>query len=339
LAGPPKELIENPDRTRESRKTGRDVLSDVLRTVRLSGSVQFCLVPTGSWQTDVERYLAVTGNNPPNTMPLHIVVDGTCWLKAGDEEAVLVAGDLIALPFGASHQLGFGSRGRLISPLDDLPPKPWYELPVLRYGEEKPTTRLLCGYLRCDALGFHPLRNALPQLLHVKTRGKNDGWLAATINQMVSEVDHQRPGGSSMLERLTEIIFIEILRHIATTQPASNGWLAALADPSLGKCLYLIHSEPKREWSIPDLSSASGLSRSTLTEKFEAMLQTSPMRYVRDWRLYLASVSLRTTNAGIAAIGTEAGYGTEAAFNRAFSRAYGSPPALWRQTTRQSRAG
>ena len=90
---------------------------------------------------------------------------------------------------------------------------------------------------------------------------------------------------------------------------------------------------------MQDLSSAAGLSRSTLTERFETMLDTSPMRYVRDWRLYLASVSLRTTAKAIAAIAYDAGYGTEAAFNRAFARAYGAPPAAWRQNARRRLAG
>ena len=140
-----------------------------------------------------------------------------------------------------------------------------------------------------------------------------------------------------MLERLTEISFIELLRHqiiAANNQP--GGWLAALADPALGKCLAFIHDDPAREWSVQNLSAACGLSRSALSERFETMLDTSPMRYVRDWRLCLASQALNTTTKRIAAIAHEAGYGTEAAFNRAFSRAYGVPPATWRQRAKRS---
>jgi AraC-like DNA-binding protein len=219
-----------------------------------------------------------------------------------------------------------------------LPPKPWREIPVLHYGNEPQGVRLLCGYLQCDALNFRPLRNALPTLLHVSTRtNHNTAWLRATIDQIVDEVDHPRSGGLSMLERLTEISFIELLRHqIITAHSQPGGWLAALADPALGKCLAFIHDEPAREWTVQNLSVASGLSRSTLTERFETMLDTSPMRYVRDWRLCLASLALSTSTKKIAAIAYEAGYGTEAAFNRAFSRAYGMPPATWRQRAKRS---
>lgn len=139
-----------------------------------------------------------------------------------------------------------------------------------------------------------------------------------------------------MMERLTEITFIELLRHqMRSAAPGSTGWLSALGDPALGRCLALIHDDPRRIWSVQALAAASALSRSTLTERFETVLKTSPMRYVRDWRLCLASQALNTTTKRIAAIAHEAGYGTEAAFNRAFSRTYGVPPATWRQKAKR----
>jgi AraC-like DNA-binding protein len=337
LAGLPKGLIENPGDLKIGKLAEGDVLSDVLRTIRLSGSVQFCFMPTGAWQTEGGPSLASLANGAATPIPFHIVVEGTCWMKMDGRESILVAGDVVAFPFGTRHQLGAGTGGRPISPVRDLPPKPWRELPVLHYGEERRRVRLLCGYLQCEAMTFRPLRNALPTLLHVRTRGADDaGWLRATIGQIVAEVDRPRAGGLSMLERLTETTFIELLRHqIVAAKTGSGGWLAALADPALGRCLALIHDDPGRGWSVPALAAASGLSRSTLTERFETMLDTSPMRYVRDWRLCLASVALSTTARSIAAVAYDAGYGTEAAFNRAFARAYGAPPAAWRQNARR----
>lgn len=269
-------------------------------------------------------------------MPFHIMVEGTCWLKMPNRHVDLAAGDIVAFPFGTGHQLGYGNGGPIVNPTTLLPPKPWREVPILHHGEGPSPMRLLCGYLHCDAMDFRPLRKALPTLLHMKTEGSSEAhWLRATIAQIVAEVDRPRTGGLSMLERLTEIIFIELLRHeILASGTGSVGWLAALADPSLARCLALIHDDTGRDWSVESLARTAGLSRSTLAERFEAVLGTSPMRYVRDWRLYLASVALRTTSRTIAAIGHDAGYGTEAAFNRAFSRAYGAPPATWRQKAR-----
>jgi AraC-like DNA-binding protein len=337
LAGSLNELIESPNFPNVSRQSGFDILSDVLATVRLSGSLQFCLMPAGAWRTDTTTLEVF----PSNWIPFHVVVEGTCWLKTKGHELRLAAGDVIALPFDIGHQLGVGTDGRLIVPLNDLPPKPWRQLPVLQYGrEENVRTRLLCGYLQCPALGFRPLRDALPPFIHVQTqkRGGAD-WFSTAIAQMATEVDQPRAGGLSMLERLTEIIFIELLRHqMIAAKPGSIGWLAAIGDPSLGRCLHLIHEDPRREWSVQDLSAASGLSRSTLMERFESILKTSPKRYLRDWRLYLASVALSTTMKRVGVIAVDAGYGTEAAFNRAFSRAFGAPPVAWRQRSRRGQA-
>ena len=315
------------------------MLSEVLRNVRLSGSLQFCFVSAGDWQTDPAARL---GDTAGITMPFHIVVEGTCWLKTEGGEALLQAGDVVAVPFGADHQIGAGAGGRLVNPMQDLPPPPWRNLPLLRYGDGQgdDRVRLLCGFLHCDALGFRPLREALPPLLHASTRSEGAEWLRATVTQIAAEVDNPRAGRRSMLERLTEILFIELLRHrIVFSAPAAEGWLAALADPALGRCLSLIHDDPGREWSVQNLSAASGLSRSTLAERFETILDTSPMRYVRDWRLCLAGVALSTTSKPVAVVAFEAGYGTEAAFNRAFSRAYGAPPATWRQSAKRRQIG
>lgn len=337
MAGLPKELTEKPLQSRSNNPTERDVLSNVLRTIRLSGSLQFCFMPTGEWQTDGRPRLGELAGGGAHAIPFHIMVEGTCWLRMDDRETILVAGDVVAFPFATAHQLGAGSNGRLITPVDDLPPKPWREVPVLQYGPgSSRRVRLLCGYLQCDAMNFRPLRNALPSLLHVRTRGAAETeWLRATIRQITVEVDNPRAGSVSMLERLTEIIFIEVLRHrIVVAGDVQSGWLAALADPSLGRCLALIHDDPRLSWTVQRLANASGLSRSTLTERFETMIGTSPMRYVRDWRLCLASMALGTTRKAISAVAHEAGYGTEASFNRAFARAFGVPPAAWRQNAR-----
>ena len=329
----PDDLSENPQAARGVLQD--DVLSALLSTVRLSGSLQFCLMPSGAWETDATPRMARLSGRAIGTVPFHILVEGECRLKIERSDQTLEEGDVVVFPFGTGHAIGVGSGGKLIAPTQDLPPKPWREIPVLRYGENQGGTRLLCGYLQCEALNFAPLKQALPKLIHVRTRGTNDGdWLRATIRQMVDEVDRPRAGGISMLPRLTEIVFIEILRHqIMTAEPRSVGWLAALADTSLSRCLSLIHDDPRHDWSLEELSAASGMSRSVLAERFQTILGTSPIRYVRDWRLYLASVALAMTGEAISNIAFEAGYATEAAFNRAFSRAFDLPPAAWRART------
>jgi AraC-like DNA-binding protein len=296
-------------------------------------------MPEGDWETDAAPSLGNLSKGSSGVVPFHVLVEGSCWLKMEGRHWDLVAGDVMAFPFGTGHQLGAGAGGRLIKPTADLPPKPWRDLPILRYEAGGKRMRMLCGYLVCDAISFAPLREALPSLMLVRTAESAEaGWLRATIAQIVAEADRPRSGGLSVLERLTELTFIELLRHqIIAAKSASTGWLAALADPSLARCLALIHDDPGHEWCVDSLSAASGLSRSTLAERFKTVLNTSPMRYLRDWRLCEASVALSTTARPISAIAYDAGYADEAAFNRAFSRAYGAPPAAWRQQARNGR--
>lgn len=327
----PDRLSENPESA--GGVTLDDVLSSLLSTIRLSGSLQFCFMPSGNWQTDATpAFEALESRRGSGVIPFHIVAEGTCWLRFEDDQTTLEAGDVVLFPFGSGHQLGSGRDGRLVTPTRDLPPKPWREVPVLRYGDDVAGVRMLCGYLQCEALGFSPFNRSLPELVHVRTRASDGpGWFDATVRQMIAEVDRPRAGSVSMLPRLTEIIFIEVLRHqIVTSAPRAVGWLAALADPSLARCLSIIHEDPRREWSLEALADAARISRSVFAERFRAVLDISPIQYVREWRLYLASVALATTRQTIADIAFNAGYASEASFNRAFARAYGAPPATWR---------
>ena len=323
-------MIENPQAAPLD-----DALSKMLRAVRLTGSLQFCFMPSGDWETDAAPSLASLGGGGLAPVPFHIVVEGECWLKIGGDTVVLRAGDVVAFPFATGHQLGAGKAGILVRPVADLPPRPWRSLPILRYGQGR-RVRLLCGFLRCDAVNFTPLRKALPPLIHVRSGERRDtAWLEAAVARVVAEVDYPRAGSLSMIERLTEIIFIELLRHeIAAAEAASSGWLAALADPYLSRCLAAVHGDPREDWSVDSLAAAAGLSRSAFSERFERTLGTTPIRYLRDWRLCLASVALATSNKPIAEIACEAGYGAEAAFNRAFARSQGAPPAAWRAAAR-----
>jgi AraC-like DNA-binding protein len=307
----------------------------MLRAVRLTGSLQFCFMPSGNWETDAAPSLAGLAGGGPKPVPFHIVVEGECWLKIGSDTVTLKTGDVVAFPFATGHQLGAGEAGILVTPVADLPPRPWRSLPVMRYGEGQ-RVRLLCGFLRCDAVNFAPLRKALPPLIHVKAGHKADSaWLDMAISRVVAEVDFPRAGSLSMIERLTEIIFIEMLRQeIAAAETTAGGWLAALVDPNLSRSLALLHGDPHQDWSVDRLASAAGLSRSAFSERFERTIGTTPIRYLRDWRLCLASVELATSGKPIAEIAYEAGYGTEAAFNRAFARSQGTPPATWRAAAR-----
>lgn len=323
LAATPAALTENP----RAGPIG-DLLSEALKRVRITGSMQYCFMPSGDWETDATP----APYKPRDSIGFHIMAGGMCWLEIDGLRTTLVEGDIAAFPFGTGHRIGAGEDGRIIDPGGDLPPAPWPEVPVLRYGGEERQVRMLCGYIQCEAMDFSPFRETLPKFIHVHTGASQDDWLAQTIRQIVVEVDRPQRGGVSVLERLTEVAFIEVLRRqFLTDDIPASGWLAAVRDPSLGRCLSLIHAEPRRDWTVAELAHAAGLSRSALGDHFVRYLDMSPIRYLRDWRLYLASVQLKLADKTLATIAYEAGYGTEAAFNRAFARRFGTPPAEWRR--------
>jgi AraC-like DNA-binding protein len=310
-----------------------DLTSNVLQSVRLTGSMQFCFMPSGQWQTDAKPALARLSASNSGVMPFHIMAEGNCWLKIEGDEVVLQAGDIVVFPFGTGHQLGAGEGGRLIIPTGDLPQKPWARTPVLHYGEGPDRVRLLCGYLRCEVLDFAPLQRILPKLIHIRTTGQEQlTWLSMMVRQIVREVDEPSHGSPSMIERLTELTLVEVLRRqMSDAEKNVVQTLPVMSDAVLSRCLNAIHRNPEREWTLRELASISAVSRSGLIERFQTALDTSPMRYLRDWRLYLASVRLRNTADSITRVAIESNYGSEAAFNRAFTRAYGLSPGAWRQ--------
>ena len=153
-------------------------------------------------------------------------------------------------------------------------------------------------------------------------------WLGTTLKFTISEARVARPGNAAMLGRLTELMFVEIIREYMHRLPASQGgWLAGLNDDSVGKALRLLHTNPGREWTVDDLAREAAVSRSVLAQRFTELVGDTPMRYLANWRMQLAKQTMREGTRNIQEVATRVGYESEAAFNRAFKRATGSPPA------------
>ncbi|WP_299985973.1 AraC family transcriptional regulator [uncultured Ruegeria sp.] len=314
-----------------------DILSQILRAVRLTGSVSFCLSPSGDWQASAGPTMQKFGLVAGSAVPFHIIAEGSCWLKCDGQKIRLEEGDIVAFPFATPHQLGQGEGGVNIEPLNELPPPPWTSVPTVQVDGGCNPVRVLCGFLFCSALGFKPMTEHIPVVLHSKAADDASGWMKITIAQIEHEIAHSIDG-SPIQERLTETMFLQMLRQeIDISTPVSKGWLAALSDPSLGKCIASIHRDPSFDWTIDELARVCGMSNSALSDRFMKQMDISPVRYVREWRLHQARIALAETQDSIANIGYDAGYGSEAAFNRAFSKTYGTPPATWRQSAQMKR--
>jgi len=192
-------------------------------------------------------------------------------------------------------------------------------------------TVIACGFLGCDLRPFNPLIATLPRLLHVEASADRD-WLAAFMGQAVAESRRKRPGGEAMLERMSEIMFIDAVRRHADALPGnSRGWLAGLRDRLVGRALALLHEAPATAWTVEELGRRTGLSRSALHERFVEFVGQPPMQYLTSWRMQVAAALMRDTRATVASVAQDVGYESEAAFARAFKRIVGESPGAWRR--------
>jgi AraC-like DNA-binding protein len=310
-----------------------DPLSDVLRAVRLNGAFFYVFEGTAPWSISVAPARQLVPRVLPDAdhlMAYHIVTAGTCWMGCkGDEPVQLQAGDAILFPHGDAHLASGQPAHRSGYPFyDHAPSRP---LETIRLGQGQGVrTSVVCGFLGCDARPYNPLLAALPRSMHV--RGIGVGWLSEFPRQVIAEAWQTRVGGATMLTRMAELMFVEVVRRYTEELPAHRaGWLAGLRDPIVAPALAALHERPAHGWSLAELARVAASSRTVLTERFAQTVGLPPMQYLTEWRLQLAAEQLATGARKVAAVAAEVGYESEAAFSRAFKRSTGHAPAAWRR--------
>jgi AraC-like DNA-binding protein len=332
-----------------------DILSDVLRVVRLSGAVFFTAEFSSPWALDSpnrELLASIVLPDAECVVLFHILTEGECFVLCNTHPPVkMEAGDVIIFPHGEPHTMcsHLGTKATTLGAVfSQSSPN---ATPQVAFGGGGRKSRFICGYLNCDQR-FNPLVSALPTMLVVRSSNdyaaveaiNNNGarpaqvpqssgsWLSTTLKFTINEARSARPGNAAMLGRLAELMFVEILRQYMQQLPAGqHGWLAGLNDVHVGKALRLMHANPAHDWTVPELSHEAGISRSVLAERFTQLIGESPIRYLAGWRVQLAKQMMRNGDSSIAEIAARVGYESEAAFNRAFKRSAGSPPAAWRR--------
>jgi len=333
--------------------TSFDPLSDVLRSVRLRGSVFFHVSCRDQWAALAPASSEVA----PAVMPgaehiieYHLFVKGGGWVAVdGEPPLKLGEGDIVMLPHGDAHVVS-SAPGLQPVPGDDWlfrmenDPKP---IPVTYRGnmvelgllpDHDASTVIVCGFIACDLRPFNPLIDALPRLMHLPADGVSD-WVAPMLRHAVTESGTRRAGTAALLQRVSEMVFVDgARRYLDSLPPESRGWLGALRDRQVGRAITLLHAEPAEDWTLEELGRRVGLSRSALHERFVALTGLAPMQYLTNWRMQCGARLLREGHASVAAVAADVGYDSEAAFARAFKRATGLPPAAWRRAQLQQAA-
>ena len=327
-----------------------DTLSDLLRVVRLRGALFFHVEATDPWVVENPHSSELISAIMPGVehlMEFHGVASGSCWASIVGGEAVrLNEGDVVLFPQGDHHVMSSapGLRAKVVDPSMFFAPKP-PQLPFsLNVTDGSSTTAarvggrttVVCGFLGCDAKPFNPLLASLPRVIRMPALAADgSSWIAGLLRSVVEESRRKRPGGEAVLERMSEMLFVEALRCYVDTLPRDQaGWLAGMRDPAVGRALALMHERPAEAWTTERLAEEAALSRSALHERFVTFIGQPPMQYLGQWRMQLAAGSLRDTDAKVVDIALDVGYENETAFSRAFKRAVGESPGTWRRARR-----
>jgi AraC-like DNA-binding protein len=303
-----------------------DPLGEALHHLRMRGVFYSRCELTAPWGIELSAIA--------DSLMFHVVISGSCWLEVGEAERLrLQPGDLALVPHGAGHVLR--SDPAVLTPgLFDLPRDAVSErYEVIRVTGGGAPARLLCGTVYFDHPAARQLSALLPGVILVQGWHSTESeWIASTLRLMASEAQSPRPGGEEVITRLADILVIQAIRvWLEQESPAASGWLSALHDPQVGRALAMIHRDPAREWRVETLAAAVAMSRSAFAERFSRLVGEAPMQYVTRWRMYLALDALREDRATVAEVALRLGYGSEAAFSRAFKRFAGVPPGAARR--------
>ena len=318
-----------------------DAFSEVLSGVRLKGAMFFSAEFSAPWRlsTPHGRVLApALAPDAPHIVVYHFVVEGAARARVeGGTDIELSPGDIVVFPHGDPHHLSAGTGTNSVENAALLQRITTGDLSPMQAGGGGAITRFVCGYLTLDPLLCGPILESLPPILKVNVRTDRAGhWLEQSIMHLLEEAASDRAGSDAMLAKLSEALFVDtVRRYVADLPDQTTGWLAGARDPVVGKSLALLHKRPEHSWTVAELATTVGVSRSALVARFTRYLSDPPMAYLTGWRLRLGAQALTSSSKGVADVAAAVGYESEAAFNRAFKRAFGMPPARYRRQTRK----
>jgi AraC-like DNA-binding protein len=298
-----------------------DILTGVLDRVRLQGTVLFHYEFGRPWSVALPR--------SPDAI-FHYLSQGSAGIALEDGPTIQMAeGDFVLIVRGEPHVLRSGRRTKP-TPLINLDRWPAHVGIVHHGGGRKPFSTMICGRFSLSRPSAANVLELLPPLLHLRPAADR-GWLETILQRMVTEAALQRPGQIAVLSRMTEVLFVEVLRSwIKSVGPGEAGWLGAIADRYIGKALQLIHEHPEHPWTLSALGRHAGLGRSAFAARFTRLVGQPVYRYLVARRMDEAALMLESGDDAIARIATRVGYETTTAFSKAFKQHYSFSPGRYR---------
>jgi AraC-like DNA-binding protein len=306
-----------------------DLLDDILGTLDLRGALYF--------RTDFSAPWSVRVPELRQAARFHLVVQGACHVTTDGQSFLLGPGDLILIPRGASHALSHEALKEADAPpLERVLEDAGYQgdgALVLGEGDPTASTQLVCGHLTFRQGADHPLLRALPKAFVTSAAARaQQPWLDEVLRLVTRRIFSDPLGAQAAVTRLSEIMFIELLRSGIMKETALVSVLEAFQDDQVGKALQLIHARPADPWTVESLASEVAMSRSRFAERFSTLLGQGPMTYLSDWRLQKALGLLEARQLSVQQIAARSGYASPAAFSRAFSDKFGTAPSSYRRT-------
>lgn len=304
----------------------RDPIGEILHLLKLTGTFYCQSYLSAPWGIDVPAL--------GDVLTFAIVTEGSCWLKAGDSDPLLLGeGSLALLSKGAAHEFLSAPTAYAV-PLDSLPVEPVSDIyETLTFGGGGAETGMMYGVVRVDNAAGAMLLDLLPGVVTVDDWGADWGpWLKGTIDIIAREARAPRPGGEAIVTGLADVVVIEAIRRwIGTASAGETGWLKAVRDKQIGQAIAAVHGAPAQDWSVGTLASTVGMSRSAFAARFTELMGTPAMQYVTRWRMLLARERLQHSRQPIAIIAHELGYQSEPSFCRAYKRVFREPPGAVRK--------
>jgi AraC-like DNA-binding protein len=317
-------------------RAATSALTEALSRLRLEGAIFLRGEYSEPWAYESlpsKDAAAILAPGAARVVLFHVVASGRCWVEAGDGERLWAqSGDVFVLPYNDEHRMG-GSADAVCIPIAELiAPPPWDAMPFIRHGAGGAPTNIVCGYLACDDALFDPrMRIFPPAFVVTPPEGPARDWVAASIEYAVQQTARVSADRFEVPTRVPELLLIEVLKlHLASAPAVDDGWLCAINDPVLAPALAAIHVSPEDKWTVERLAHLAGVSVSFLDERFRRVLGLAPIRYLTGWRMHVAEDLLRATDLGVAVVARRVGYDSEEAFSRAFKRAHGEAPSVWR---------